>query len=43
VENDVRRNQLEGDRTDLIWDGTGMDNDFARNECETSQPAGLCG
>ena len=43
MENDVRRNQLEGDRTDLIWDGTGMDNDFARNERETSQPAGLCG
>ena len=43
VDNDVRRNDLEDNQTDLLWDGTGTDNEFTRNDCATSQPPGLCG
>jgi len=27
---------------DLVWDGTGSNNRFRRNRCDTSQPGGLC-
>jgi nitrous oxidase accessory protein NosD len=43
VDTDVRRNDLEDNQTDLLWDGTGTDNEFSHNNCETSQPPGLCG
>jgi hypothetical protein len=40
---DVRRNEPQGNQPDLRWDGTGTDNDIARNDCDTSEPPGLCG
>jgi len=27
---------------DIVWDGTGTNNHFRHNHCDTSQPAGLC-
>jgi Right handed beta helix region len=27
---------------DIVWDGTGSNNRFRRNHCDTSQPGGLC-
>jgi len=27
---------------DIVWDGTGSNNHFHHNHCDTSQPAGLC-
>ena len=34
----VRRNQP----ADIVWDGTGSNNRFRHNHCDTSQPGGLC-
>lgn len=28
---------------DILWDGSGTDNRFRRNNCGSSQPSGLCG
>lgn len=33
---------LGNDPFDLLWDGTGEDNQFFANDCLTSQPDGLC-
>ena len=40
----IRRNQLEGNEPyDINDQGGGTGNTFRRNDCDTSQPPGLCG
>ena len=38
----VKGNVVLGNEPDLFWDGSGEDNAFKRNRCETSVPDGLC-
>lgn len=38
----VKKNVVLGNQPDLFWDGSGEDNVFARNRCQTSVPDGLC-
>lgn len=39
----VSRNVItESGEYDLLWDETGDGNQWSRNRCETSSPAGLC-
>ncbi|MGH3386820.1 MAG: right-handed parallel beta-helix repeat-containing protein [Nocardioidaceae bacterium] len=41
--NEVEDNKvLRNEEFDLLWDGSGTDNDFDDNRCETSSPDGLC-
>jgi parallel beta-helix repeat protein len=42
MDNQVSGNDLMGNQPDLFWDQTGRGNRFEGNECETSDPAGLC-
>lgn len=37
----VTNNQASDNTPDLFWDGSGS-NGFKNNECDTSQPPGLC-
>jgi nitrous oxidase accessory protein NosD len=41
-DNRVVGNVLHGNDPDLFWDGSGSGNVFQRNDCKTSDPAGLC-
>jgi nitrous oxidase accessory protein NosD len=41
-DNRVVGNVLHGNDPDLFWDGSGSGNVFRRNDCKTSDPAGLC-
>jgi len=43
VDNVIRRNEIRDNNPDLVWDGTGTGNVFAKNECQTSLPPDLCG
>ncbi len=39
----VTRNEAAGNTpADIVWDGTGTAISFARNDCDTSTPGGLC-
>lgn len=38
----VVQNEAFDNVVDLFWDGTGSNNQFRENECDTSQPSGLC-
>jgi hypothetical protein len=39
----VRENSAHGNQPhDLIWDGSGVGNQFIANDCGTSDPSGLC-
>lgn len=40
--NTVSANVVRNNDPDLFWDGTGPNNTFARNLCDTSDPSGLC-
>ena len=43
TENVVKRNTARGNQpADIVWDGSGQDNVFKRNRCDTSTPDGLC-
>ncbi|HXE45752.1 MAG TPA: right-handed parallel beta-helix repeat-containing protein [Conexibacter sp.] len=39
----VKGNVVLGNEPDLFWDGSGTNNVFKRNVCQTSTPDGLCG
>lgn len=39
----VKGNVVLGNRPDLFWDGSGTNNVFKHNVCQTSTPDGLCG
>ncbi len=39
----VKGNVILGNQPDLFWDGSGTNNVFERNVCQTSTPDGLCG
>jgi parallel beta-helix repeat protein len=41
-DNQVVGNVLRRNDPDLFWDGSGSGNVFSRNDCKTSDPAGLC-
>jgi hypothetical protein len=42
-DNLIARNRSHHNQpADILWDGTGSDNHFRRNQCDTSQPGGLC-
>ena len=42
-DNLIARNQAHRNQpADIVWDGTGSNNHFRRNHCNTSQPGGLC-
>jgi parallel beta-helix repeat protein len=40
--NSVTNNEIDGNATDLLWDGSGIGNTFDDNDCDTSIPSGLC-
>jgi hypothetical protein len=40
--NHMTDNVVRGNSPDVFWDGTGTDNRFFDNHCETSVPAGIC-
>ena len=40
--NTVSANVVRNNAPDLFWDGTGPNNTFAHNVCDTSEPSGLC-
>jgi hypothetical protein len=40
--NHMTDNVVRNNGTDIVWDGTGIDNLFFDNHCKTSMPAGLC-
>ena len=39
----VQNNVLGSGWVDLAWDLTGIGNAWVKNECQTSDPPGLCG
>jgi hypothetical protein len=42
IGNLIKANKVHNNQPDLFYDGTGSDNVFVANSCETSIPAGLC-
>jgi nitrous oxidase accessory protein NosD len=40
--NRITDNTVRGNNPDILWDGSGVDNKFDDNRCNTSTPAGLC-
>jgi hypothetical protein len=41
-DNTISGNTILGNAPDIFWDGSGARNTFTNNNCETSQPPGLC-
>jgi hypothetical protein len=42
-DNAISGNTILGNAPDIFWDGSGKRNTFTNNNCQTSQPPGLCG
>jgi hypothetical protein len=40
--NHLTSNTVRDNGTDIVWDGTGVDNLFFDNHCKTSKPASIC-